>query len=409
MFEAIEVIRETVGKGESLLLCGDGGADLPQLREFEGRVQCVYLDPPFMTGGRFARRRRFGAKGWRTGFPAPEYDAYSDRFDSREDYMALMRALVENAHRLLSPTGVLCLHLDWRSSAYARLMCDEIFGEDRFLNEIIWAYESGGRAKRYFSRKHDVILLYAKSRKYRFDLTKVPLPRSETRRNHMRRQVDEEGRAFRSIRSGGKVYRYYEDTPVYPGDVWTDISHLQQRDPERSGYATQKPLKLLDRLLRPIVSPGDIVCDLCCGSGTALVAAQALGCRMLGVDQNPEAVMVTRSRLRLENIAVECPCTDAPALLEGDYRAGEGVLLLTDFRAGHPAFPKTEQPFDCLESWSVGEETAEGLRTVQSFHRSWKHPDLPLMAVLPDMPSAPVVQTIDAAGRKRVFRWVAAE
>ncbi|MBQ7864880.1 MAG: site-specific DNA-methyltransferase, partial [Clostridia bacterium] len=83
---------------------------------------------------------------------------------------------------------------------------------------------------------------------------------SAVRRNHMRRQVDETGRTYRSIRSGGKEYRYYDDTPVYPGDVWTDISHLQQRDPERSGYATQKPLKLLDRLLRPVVQPGDRVC-----------------------------------------------------------------------------------------------------------------------------------------------------
>lgn len=405
MFEPISITREIIGDGSSLLLCGNGAGELPaELAAHEGKVQCVYIDPPFMTGGTFTRRRRFGQKGWRTGSPAPEYPAYDDRFASREDYMAFLRGVLTNAHRLLSPTGVLCLHLDWRASAYARILCDEIFGEDRFLNEVIWAYESGGRARRHFSRKHDVILLYAKSRKYRFDLTKVPLERSAVRRNHMRRQVDETGRAYRSIRSGGKEYRYYDDTPVYPGDVWTDISHLQQRDPERSGYATQKPLKLLDRLLRPVVQPGDLVCDLCCGSGTALVAAQALGCRVLGMDMSAEAVLIARSRLSLRNMAIEIPCA-APARLEATYTPEDGVLLLTDFRAEHPSFPKTERAFDRLESWSAGYIQDGRLVTLQHFHRSPKHPDLPLMCVLPENLPNLAVQTVDAAGRKSVFSW----
>jgi len=209
VFEHINITREIIGNGESLLLCGNGAGELPpELAAYEGKVQCVYVDPPFMTGGTFTRRRRFGQKGWKTGSPAPEYPAYDDRFPNREAYLTFLRGVLSNAHKLLSATGVLCLHLDWRASAYARILCDEIFGEDRFLNEVIWAYESGGRAKRHFSRKHDVILLYAKTRKYRFDLTKVPLQRSAARRNHMRRQVDENGRAYRSIRSGGKEYRY---------------------------------------------------------------------------------------------------------------------------------------------------------------------------------------------------------
>jgi len=405
VFEHINITREIIGNGESLLLCGNGAGELPpELAAYEGKVQCVYVDPPFMTGGTFTRRRRFGQKGWKTGSPAPEYPAYDDRFPNREAYLTFLRGVLSNAHKLLSPTGVLCLHLDWRTSAYARILCDEIFGEDRFLNEVIWAYESGGRAKRHFSRKHDVILLYAKTRKYRFDLTKVPLQRSAARRNHMRRQVDENGRAYRSIRSGGKEYRYYDDTPVYPGDVWTDISHLQQRDPERSGYATQKPLKLLDRLLRPVVQKGDIVCDLCCGSGTALAAAQALGCRVIGMDMSPEAVLISRSRLKLQNVMVEAPSSDAAAL-EASYTPGEGALLLTDFRAKHKAFPKTERAFDALECWSAGYLEDGRMVTLQHFHRSPKHPELPLMCILPeDLPNL-AVQTVDAAGRKSVFVW----
>lgn len=405
MFESINITREIIGNGASLLLCGNGAGELPpELAAYEGKVQCVYVDPPFMTGGTFARRRRFGQKGWKTGSLAPEYPAYDDRFPNREAYLAFLRGVLSNAHKLLSPTGVLCLHLDWRASAYARILCDEIFGEDRFLNEVIWAYESGGRAKRHFSRKHDVILLYAKTRKYRFDLTKVPLQRSAARRNHMRRQVDENGRAYRSIRSGGKEYRYYDDTPVYPGDVWTDISHLQQRDPERSGYATQKPLKLLDRLLRPVVQEGDIVCDLCCGSGTALVAAQTLGCRVIGMDMSPEAVLISRSRVKLQNVTVDAPC-DGTATLEASYTPGEGALLLTDFRANHKAFPKTERAFDALECWSAGYLEDGRMVTLQHFHRSPKHPELPLMCVLPENLPNLAVQTVDAAGRKSVFVW----
>ncbi|MBP3637877.1 MAG: methyltransferase domain-containing protein [Clostridia bacterium] len=405
MFEPVSITREIIGNGASLLLQGDGTGVLPpEVAAFEGKVQCVYVDPPFMTGGTFTRRRRFGQKGWKTGSPAPEYPAYDDRFASRQDYMAFLRGLLTNAHRLLSATGVMCLHLDWRASAYARVLCDEIFGEDRFLNEVIWAYESGGRAKRHFSRKHDVILIYAKSRKYRFDLTQVPLERGSVRRNHMRRQVDETGRVYRSIRSGGKEYRYYDDTPVYPGDVWTDISHLQQRDPERSGYATQKPLKLLDRLLRPVVKPGDIVCDLCCGSGTALAAAQALGCQVIGMDMSPEAVLITRSRLHLADMTIDCEDTPV-AQLEGSYQPEDGVLLLTDFRAQHKSFPKTERAFDRLECWSAGYMLNGSMVTLQHFHRSPKHPELPLMCVLPENLPSLAVQTVDAAGRKTVFQW----
>ncbi len=404
MFEQISVGREITGTGESLLLQGDGAASLPALQPYMGRVQAVYIDPPFMTGDSFVRRRRYGAKGWRTGTPSVSLPAYEDRFKDRDAYMTLLRGLVQQAHRLLNKTGVLCLHLDWRMAAYARLLCDEVFGEKRFLNEIIWAYESGGRAKRYFSRKHDVILLYAKTRQYRFDLTRVPLERANARRNHMRRSVDEQGRSYRSIRSGGKVYRYYEDQPVYPGDVWSDISHLQQRDPERTGYATQKPLRLLERLLRPLVMPGDLVCDLCCGSGTTLAVAQSLGCAYIGVDKSSQALMVARSRLRPENVTLLSPSAGDAAPLEGTFE--DGVLLLTDFRARHPAFPATEQAFDRLESWSAGYESPEGMVALQHFQRTNRQPELPLMCFLPELPGPLMVATVDAAGARRVYRMI---
>ena len=257
MFEQVKAEREVYGNGENLLVCGSVMKLPDEIRALAGKAQCVYVDPPFMTGEKFMRRRPYGEKGWKTGTPAPRYPAYEDRYTSEKQYLRLLRRVISVAKTLLNDTGVFYLHLDWRMSAPARLMCDREFGKTRFLNEIIWSYESGGRAKKYFSRKHDVILLYAKSKDYFFDLTRVPLARGDGKRNHMARGRDEQGRLFSYITSNGKEYRYYDDEPVYPGDVWNDISHLQQRDPERTGYATQKPLKLLERLAGlPFCRPG---------------------------------------------------------------------------------------------------------------------------------------------------------
>lgn len=406
MFEQIKVDRECIGRGSSRLLCADASQPQQALAELAGCAQVVYIDPPFMTGDSFTRRRRFGERGWRTGTPSPEYTGYDDHYSGREQYLTLLRGLIENAWLMLRSTGMLCLHLDWRSSAYARLICDELFGADRFVNEIIWAYESGGRAKKYFSRKHDVILMYAKSRNYRFDVTRVPLDRTETRRNHLRRSVDEDGRAYRSVKVGGKEYRYYDDEPVYPGDVWTDISHLQQRDPERTGYVTQKPVRLLDRLLRPLVTPGDLVVDLCCGSGATLAAAKALDCRYLGVDTNPEALAICVNRLADDDLLLDCPCTDNPAELYGSYSPQEGLVMISGLDAKHPAFPVPDTAMDPLESWSLGRLTDGVLHIEQAFRRSYRQPQLPPMGLLAPGEGDLCISTIDAAGRRRVYRWV---
>ncbi len=407
MFEAVNVTREIIGQGRDLLLCGDGSAPLSGvLANYAAQAQCVYIDPPFMTGDSFTRRRRFGQAGWKTGRPAPEYPAFADSYDSKDAYLAFLRGLIENAHALLSKTGVLALHLDWHTSAYGRLICDEVFGEEFFLNEIIWSYESGGRAKKYFSRKHDTILLYARTKDYHFDLRRVPLERTEHRKNHMRRRVDEDGRAYSEIKTGGKVYRYYDDAPVYPGHVWTDISHLQQRDPERTGYATQKPLKLLDRILKPVVKEGDLVIDLCCGSGTAMEAAQALDCRYIGVDACAEAILTTASRLDSRDQTLDCPCTLDDTRLEGMYTGPGGMMLLTGFSATHPSFPKTEQAMDTLESWAAGYIVDGTFVVSESFRRSPRTPELPVFCLLPAGEGEPAVSTVDAAGRRRVFKWV---
>ena len=400
MFEQVNVEREVFGNGENLLMRGNVMALPQEIRDLAGKAQCVYLDPPFMTGEKFMRSRPYGEQGWKNGKPSPRYPAYEDRYTSEKEYLFLLRRLIVAARNLLKDTGVFYLHLDWRMAAPARIMCDKVFGKTRFLNEIIWAYESGGRSRRYFSRKHDVILLYAKGPKYFFDLTRVPMSRGEKRRNHMARGVDEQGRMFSRITSNGKEYRYYDDEPVYPGDVWTDIGFLQQRDPERTGYATQKPVKLLERLLLPVTNPGDLVVDLCCGSGTTLAAAESLGCRFAGMDVNPEAVAVAANRLKPENLTVICPAGKGKAgLLTED---AEGRFEMGGLDMTNPAFPARTTPADNLESWEIGRIEDGVFHAEQSFRRSFRYPEL-VRSLKLDPLSVSAVMTTDAAGIRRAW------
>ncbi len=259
---------------------------------YKGRIQLIYMDPPFMTGQLFRYRRKVGEKG------TIEHVAYSDQWKrGKEDYLAFMKQVFEKVYKLLTPEGSLYVHVDWRTSAYLRVILDEIFGDYNFLNEIIWHYQSGGRAKKHFSRKHDTILFYRKSSGHYFNIGAVGVERGTEKRNNMKREVDEEGRVFWSINSGGKIYRYYQDSKVYPSDVWTDISHLHQRDPERTGYDTQKPEALLERIILSSSRPGDYVADFFAGSGTTIAVAQRLGRRWIGIDSSLHSMNVCRRRL----------------------------------------------------------------------------------------------------------------
>lgn len=267
------------------LIVGNTCDVLPALvQEFAGRVNLIYIDPPFMTGRDFV--------------------SYSDRWNNDVD--GYIQWLYENfllLYRLLASDGSLYVHLDWRATHYARVILDEVFGYAMhgegpgFKNEIIWHYQSGGRATRFYARKHDTLLLYTKSAQYCFHGERVGERRGSQRRNHMRKEVGDDGRVYWTIRSAGRLYTYDEDTVMIPTDVWSDISHLQQKDPERNGYATQKPAALLERVLLASSEEHDLVLDCFCGSGVTAVVAEQLGRRWIACDQNPEAIRVTRERL----------------------------------------------------------------------------------------------------------------
>lgn len=396
-------IREVFGNGKNLLLCGSVMKPPAELKALSGKAQCVYLDPPFMTGRKFSRKRPYGERGWKRGTPVLTLPGFEDAFENQREYMRLLRKMISFSRELLSESGVFYLHLDWRMVAHARLLCDRVFGAEQFLNEIIWGYESGGRTRKCFPRKHDTILMYAKGKNYRFDLTRLPLSRTEKRRNHMARGIDEEGRTYSSIVSHGREYRYYDDEPVYPGDVWTDISILQQRDPERTGYATQKPLKLLDRLLRPVTEAGDLVVDLCCGSGTTLQAAQELGCDFAGMDIDAAAIAVTLARLKPENLTVVCPAPGEAAELLAAYDEKAGRLRVEGLRL--PDEERLTDPEGNLESWDPGAMEHGIFRPWKSYRRSFLYPALLDSLQVSPEEIPPAILATDAAGRRHLFRW----
>ena len=358
-----------------------------------------------MTGGTFKRRRPLGEKGWKKGSPSLSLPSYEDKFPDEKSYLSLLRRMITVSRELLRPEGVFCLHLDWRMSAQGRILCDRFFGRERFLNEIIWSYESGGRSKKCFPRKHDTILMYGRSEQYRFDLSRVPIARGQHRKNHMARGVDEDGRSYSWIISNGKEYRYYDDEPVYPGDVWTDIGFLQQRDPERTGFTTQKPLKLLERLLRPVVQPGDWVADLCCGSGTTLAAAEKLGCRYAGMDISPEAIALSLARLKAEDLTVICPDRRDGTELAVQYDPEAGRLRMLGLRTeGNPVLEGLPLD-DVLEAWETGKAENHRFISGARYQRSFQYPALVDSLSWP-ADKMPDILTTDATGARRVYRWV---
>ena len=246
-------------------------------------VDLIYIDPPFNTGLTQKRTRitaRRSETGTRNGFGNARYETttiasptYADTFDN---YLAFLRPRLLEAHRLLAPTGSLFLHLDPREVHYAKVMLDQIFGRDSFRNEIIWAYDYGGKPRDRWPAKHDNLLWYSRSAiDYTFNydaIDRVP---------YMAPSLVGPEKAAR-----GKI----------PTDVWW-ITVVPTNSREKTGYPTQKPLKLLERIVRVHSNPGDLVLDFFAGSGTTGQAAANLGRRFLLIDSSRDAVRVMRKRL----------------------------------------------------------------------------------------------------------------
>ena len=266
---------------EGEIVLGDNLDVMPSFPD--GAFRMIYLDPPFNTGReRTARRLRTVAAsdGDRTGFGGRRYrseplesSSYRDRFD---DYLGFLEPRLREARRLLDPEGTLYLHLDYREAHYVKLLCDEIYGRDCFLNEIIWAYDYGAKPRRRWPAKHDTILVYVRDPDgYWFDAEEVE------REPYMAPGLVTPEKAAR-----GKL----------PTDVWWHTI-VPTSGRERTGYPTQKPEGLLRRMVLASSRPGDRVADFFAGSGTLGAVAAATGRRYVLVDANPEAVAIMERRL----------------------------------------------------------------------------------------------------------------
>ncbi len=398
-----------------LLICED--ARKADLSAFYGQVQAVYLDPPGVSGDTKFLKQRVGEAGWilsRQSIRLPVYTDYSRPDDP--EYLRYLRSMLTLAHQLLKPEGSIFLHLEVDALARARLMMDEIFGADNFRNQLMWSFQTGGRSKRFFSRKHEVILFYAKSEAHYFDITSVPVTGKETRSNHLKRHVDEQGRSYRSIFSGGKEYIYYDDEPVYPDDVWSDVSLMQQKDPQRTGYPGQKPQPLLDRMLLSTTRPGDLVADLSFGSGTALLGAALNNRRFLGVDSSPLAFAVSRKRLSAFRLVCQAPFETVDALVDASFVPGIGYYTVslnayTTSEEEYEAFPRTPKdlPLSGLETvdqWYAGLINKGVFVSYASSLRAKQTPGLVKSLEVPLLRGTVAILIIDVLGRRSV--WTAA-
>jgi site-specific DNA-methyltransferase (adenine-specific) len=260
------------------------GDNLDLLRRIpDGSIDLVYVDPPFNTGRDQARKRlrtvRDDAGGDRTGFQGKRYRtevlgsmSFEDAF---EDYLAFLEPRFVETRRILAPTGSLYVHLDSREVHYVKVLLDRIFGRDRFLNDIVWAYDYGGRSNRRWPAKHDDILFYVRDpAAYHFDTVEVE------RIPYMAPGLVGEEKAAR-----GKL----------PTDTWWHTI-VPTNSRERTGYPTQKPVGILRRIVAASSRPGDLVLDFFAGSGTTGAAAAELGRRFWLVDSNPEAMAVMAKR-----------------------------------------------------------------------------------------------------------------
>ena len=281
-----------------LILSSLKSGALRQQIEDAGGLKLIYIDPPFDVGADFSMDVEIGGETFHKEANLLEQIAYRDTWGRGADsFIAMIYERLILMRDLLAENGSIYVHCDYRVNAFIRLALDEVFGRDNFRNQLIWHYQTGGRQEAAFSRKHDCIYWFAKSTNWTFDADAVGVQRGAVKRNNMKRGIDDDGRAFWSIKSAGKIYKYYDDEKITPADVWTDISHMQQHDPQRLGYPTQKPKALLERIIKASSNEGDLVADFFCGSGTTAAVAEKLGRKWIATDLGKFGIHTTRKRL----------------------------------------------------------------------------------------------------------------
>lgn len=289
-------------QGENLAALGD------MAREYAGKVDCIYIDPPFNSSADYAARVRLHGTQPKTLVLRQYRDRWSD-----SAYLQFMFERLIVLRDLLADTGSLFLHCDWHAAAALRLVCDQVFGSKNLINEIIWTYGSGGGSKRAFGHKHDTILFYARNRRrYFFNPDAVRVP-------------------YRAVIAKKRQQLFHPDGMVCP-DVW-DITRPPNHSPSWVGYPTQKPTALVSRALAAACPEQGLVLDCFAGSGTTLVAAAQSGRRFLGAENSSLGVHLAIKRLRASgaNVSVYREAGILPP--EGHVRVqcSERSLTISEF------------------------------------------------------------------------------
>ena len=269
-----------------------------------GTVDLAYLDPPFAVGVAFRARTARGEH--RARGPV----AYDDRWDTLDHYLAWLEARLAVVRDLLAPRGAMWLHLDARAVHDAKCRCDRVFGAAAFRGEIIWVPGNGIKSRHGPGLGHQTLLLYARRDDYVCNARDPVLrePHAATSLSMHFRSRDESGRLYRDRTVGKKTYRYYADEGRALGTVWTDCPSMVANtplSPETTGYPTQKPKKLLDRIVRATSDDGATVLDPFAGSGTTLEAAVLAGRRAIGADVSPLAIRTIEARMERAGLALE--------------------------------------------------------------------------------------------------------
>ena len=281
------------------LLAGDAQTGLPSLR---GKVDLIYIDPPFDSKA-----------DYRTGITLPngkvqqkptilEQTGYADLWcEGSVSYLKYIYPRLLLMKELLNDRGAFYVHIDWHIGAYVKVLLDDIFGKHNFLNEITWAYGAGGNPQSFYPRKHDTLYYYKKGdcNVFNTESKVMHVPYDKSTLDMHFKKVDENGRLYRKQTVNGRDYITYADVGKLVTDVWTDIGAQNATSPispEHTGYATQKPEKLLERVIEASSNEGDLVCDFFGGSGTTAAVAERLGRRWITCDIGKPASLVMRKR-----------------------------------------------------------------------------------------------------------------
>ncbi|HAU0297840.1 TPA: site-specific DNA-methyltransferase [Legionella pneumophila] len=290
--------------GENLLVTNS------LLEEFSGKIDLIYIDPPFATGQDFSQIINIGKKDDITKMPsAIEIKVYRDTWGKGlQSYFQMMYERLSVMNKLLSDTGSIYVHSDWRVDSYIRLILDEVFGSQGLKNEIVWHYEKWTAPSKSYQKNHDIIYFYTKSRNHQFNEQKII---TENLKNKYEKGYligggygskglvvyDRENPKVKKMIASGKYFVHYEEAQGKPlSDVW-HIPFINPVAHERLNYPTQKPEALIERMIKASSKEDDLVADFFCGSGTTGVVAEKLGRRWIMADLGRYAIHTTRKRL----------------------------------------------------------------------------------------------------------------